>query len=146
MEEFEKYLKDYKADATNNARETIMAKTQELFLSINGRPPIIKTLERSPKKPRVDATRTDSKSCRPVSTRPTRGKQVFVFDIEDSFVYLDCFLDKNKAPTNIYRIAKELDDIIIEIACDLFFYRDLKNFDQPHIEYYKAFDDGIDLR
>lgn len=73
-------------------------------------------------------------------------------DIEDSFVYLDSFLlDEREAEAKavsreLVRVAKALDDLIVEAACRLFFYADLKGLEVPNLEYWRAFDDMLDLK
>lgn len=115
---------------------SLVAKDQLRFLKLNKR-----QIPVPPKKPEVKVSR--EKEAKRPKVMPDE-LQVFIFDIEDSFVYLDSFL-ADKAPKDIRDLAQQLDDMIIDIAKRLFFYKDLKKHLQPNIEYFSSFDDGYDL-
>lgn len=104
----------------------LMKRNQRTFLSLNGRPAVV---------------------AEPEVKRPKKNiQEVFVFDIQDSFVYLDCFLDKSlKPPASLYDAATRLDSLIAEIADRLFFYRDFKRYPKSTIAAYRSFDDDRDL-
>lgn len=93
--------------------------------------------------------RRASKTAEKPSKKPKKHneKLAFIFDIEDSFVYLDSFLVKSfDPPETLYRAAKRMDDLVTDVACSRFFYKDFKQFQQPVIDYFARWDDGMDLR
>lgn len=89
------------------------------------------------------ASMTDSKKPRMERMKKT----VFIFDIEDSFVYLDSFLLKDlNPPESLYQAAKHVDNLVTDLAVNYFFYKDFKHFQQPVIDYFCKYDDMSDLR
>lgn len=136
-DEFIGYFK--KAKRLSEKDEVLLVRNQASFLSLNDRQiPVLKRAEDGLSTAGLKRSRSG------LSIEKKREQLVVVFDIEDSFVYLDCFLTP-KAPENIRAIAKKLDDYIIDIAVALFFYGDLKKFEQPSIDFLTAFDDRRSL-
>lgn len=147
LEEFMEY---YQKAKTINKRDTeLVCVDYTSFLRINQKEEALKRYKDVRKRP-ADSKKPPADTKKNPSTvssskKPKlRQKHVFVFDIEDSFVYLDSFLPPN-APEKIRRVAQVLEDAIIRVATRLFFYKDLKKLEQPMIDYLSAFDDGQDL-
>lgn len=146
-EEFAKYLKGA-VEPAESGREAFWRENLERFCAINGRPLQPATEEQPVKKRHRTADQKQPVQAPP----PPRPKQVFIVDIEDSFVYLDSFLlddreaEAKGASRELVRVAKALDDLIVEAACRLFFYEDLKGLEVPNLEYWRAFDDRVDLK
>ncbi len=123
-EEFLAYYKKITKPSTD-----LLYRDQLRFLEVNGRKSAIEQLK---------SKHTPVKRRLVIETL-----NVYIFDIEDSLVYLDSYLQDTRP---ISKIARVLDDMIIDVACKLFFYKDLKQFHQPNCLYFKAFDDNSDLR
>lgn len=73
-------------------------------------------------------------------------RRVFIFDIEDSFVYLDCFLKDEREGVAVSAAAKaaakQLDEMITEVASAMYHYGELRPFEQPHVDHLARHDDG----
>lgn len=132
-----------KAQKLSEKDEGLLVRNQIRFLTLNSRKsPALKPRKELPNDD-IAAGLKRSHSGAPVQTKK-REQLVIAFDIVDSFVLLDCFLEP-ETPPRIRAIAKKLDDYVMDIASELFFYRDLKRLEQPSIDYLAAFDDGRPL-
>lgn len=111
----------------------LMSKNQTKFLELNQR------------KRSVSTTLTNDTK-RSKLKEPVKRKEpvnVFVLDIEESFVFLESFL-KEGVSNSLKAVAREVDDMIVEIATRLFFYQDLKRFKQPNIQYFARYEQPLD--
>lgn len=74
-------------------------------------------------------------------SRPRRYNTVIIF--EDIFFDLKILIQERN--TKLRYASQDLDKVINKVARELFFYDELKQFEQPHVAYYRQDDDGRDL-
>jgi len=73
----------------------------------------------------------------------TGHRRIIIFEIEDAFIKAKDFLEAGNRRTR--ELVEMLHAGIKDIAKELFFYKDLQVYQQPHVDYYRDEDDGRPL-
>lgn len=113
------------------------------FCEINGLPPPKKYASRTGESAQPAIKKTKRPADAQAAVSGTAIDHVLVLHLEEAIFKLGWLL--NDRDVKIRSAAAELESSVRELAKKQFFLSDLKNFEQPHVQYYCDDDDGRSL-